>query len=188
MFRSKAGRRTIKTLIDKSPSPPLAVNNLARLVESGGQKALKNIPDQDLPVLLRLLGSSSFLSDILLRQGKHWPELFLRQIKVARKSVTAHSNELRVATEDVATFPEFCAVLRRHKQREYLRIGARDLFGSSRLSPKHRWNPLTAFVGPKWREITGRYICRARKNQTGSWCLAWESSAAANLTSAPTSM
>jgi hypothetical protein len=87
---------------------------------AGGERRAEgsqNISDQNLLVLLRLLGSSSFLSDILLRQRKHWPELVFRQIKVARKSVTAHSNELRVATKDVAMFAEFCAVLRRHKQR-----------------------------------------------------------------------
>jgi [glutamine synthetase] adenylyltransferase / [glutamine synthetase]-adenylyl-L-tyrosine phosphorylase len=129
IFRSKPERKRFQPLIDRSPSPTLAINNLARLVENGGQKALKNIPDQYLPVLLRVLGSSSFLSDILFRQGKHWPELF-PQIKIARKSVSEHSNELKLATKDVATFAEFCALLRRHKQREYLRIGARDLMPS----------------------------------------------------------
>jgi glutamate-ammonia-ligase adenylyltransferase len=127
IFPSQSEQKIFKTLIDKSPSPPLASNNLARLVESHGQKALKSIPDQYLPVLFRLFGSSSFLSDILVRQGKHWPELFLRQIKISRKSVAEHSNELKLATKGVATFDEFCAALRQHKQREYLRIGARDL-------------------------------------------------------------
>ncbi|TMA56826.1 MAG: bifunctional [glutamate--ammonia ligase]-adenylyl-L-tyrosine phosphorylase/[glutamate--ammonia-ligase] adenylyltransferase, partial [Deltaproteobacteria bacterium] len=59
-----------------------------------------------------------------------WPELFLRQIKIARKSVSEHANEIHVATSDVATFVEFCAALRQYKQREYLRIGARDLMPS----------------------------------------------------------
>jgi [glutamine synthetase] adenylyltransferase / [glutamine synthetase]-adenylyl-L-tyrosine phosphorylase len=133
IFRSQSEQKIFKTLIDKSPSPALATNNLARLVESHGQKALKSIPGQYLAVLFRLLGSSSFLSDILVRQGKHWPELFLRQIKIARKSVAEHSNELKLATKGAATFAEFCAVLRRHKQREYLRIGARDLMPSATM-------------------------------------------------------
>jgi hypothetical protein len=116
-FGRNLSERFSTSSLNRSPSPPLAVSNLARLLKGGGQKTLKNIPDQYLPVLLRLLGSSSFLSDILVRQGKYWPELFLRQIKVARKSVAEHSNELRFATKDVVSFADLCAVLRRHKQR-----------------------------------------------------------------------
>ena len=130
IIRSQSEPKIFQALIDKSPSPPLAVNNLARLVESGGQKAFKNIFDEHLPVLFRLLGASSFLGDILIRQKEHWPEIFLREIQVAQKSVAEHATDLRVATKDVTNFAEFCAALRQYKQREYLRIGARDLMPS----------------------------------------------------------
>jgi glutamate-ammonia-ligase adenylyltransferase len=116
-----------RKLIDSSPSPRLAENNLTRLIDSGGAKALAKIPTADLPHLFRLLGSSGFLSDVLIRQGKTWPELFLRQLKIAQKSVAAHSKELAATLNRFHSFDEACAALRRHKQREYLRIGARDL-------------------------------------------------------------
>jgi glutamate-ammonia-ligase adenylyltransferase len=119
--------KQLKKLVDSSPSPRFAENNLTRLLDAGGPKALAKIPAVELPNLFRLLGGSSFLSDILLRQKEHWPEIFLRQIKVAQKSAQEHAKELQVATKNATTFAEFCAALRRHKQREYLRIGARDL-------------------------------------------------------------
>jgi glutamate-ammonia-ligase adenylyltransferase len=129
-IRSRSKPKNFQTLIDKSPSPRLAENNLSRLLDIGAPKALAKIPTSELADLFRLLGASSFLSDILIRQKDDWPEVFLRLIKIARKSAAEHAKELHFATKSAATFAEFCAALRRHKQREYLRIGARDLMPS----------------------------------------------------------
>ena len=122
--------KKVRGLIRQAPSPHLAQNNLSRLLDSGASKALEKIPNGELPRLFRLLGGSSFLSDILIRQKDHWPETFLRQINVAQKSAAQHSKELQLATQSAPTFVEFCAALRRHKHSEYLRIGARDLLPS----------------------------------------------------------
>jgi glutamate-ammonia-ligase adenylyltransferase len=132
-FASTNKRTTVKRLISSSPSPRLAENHFARLIESGGAEALERMPAAELPYLFSLLGSSSFLSDVLIRQGKNWPELFLRQIKIKTKSVAAHGKELDTAVREAATWEDFCALLRRHKQHEYLRIGARDLMPSVTL-------------------------------------------------------
>ena len=70
--------------------PGLAENHLLRLLENGGLKTLNKIPVSELPALLRLLGSSTYLSDALIRQGSNWPELFLRQIKVQHKTAAEH--------------------------------------------------------------------------------------------------
>ena len=88
------------------------------------------IPAADLPALVRLLGSSSYLSDVLLRHGKDCCELFLRQIKIIQKRVSEHLADLEPAVKHSQSLEDFCAALRRHKQREYLRIGARDLMPS----------------------------------------------------------
>ena len=133
IFSSSFQRKKIERLLKESPSPSLARNHLLRLLEVGDAKAFDKVPGAELPALSCLLGGSAFLSDVLIRQGEDWPEAFRHQIKVARKSVTEHSNELRMATKDVVTFAEFCAVLRRHKQLEYLRIGTRDLMPSVTL-------------------------------------------------------
>ena len=130
IFSSPSERKIFKKLIDESPSPALAVNHLQRLVEAGNLPAFRQIPNSQLPALVKLLGSSSFLSDVLIRQGDSWPDLFLRQIKTVRKSAAEHIKELSPSIATAESFADFCAALRRHKQREYLRIGARDLMPS----------------------------------------------------------
>ena len=127
LLLSSPQREKIDRLIKTSLSPALARSNLQRLIEAGGLNALKRISELHLPILLRLLGGSAYLSEILIRQGKHWPELFLRQIKINQKTVTEHLAELDPFVKTAKSLAELCAGLRRHKQREYLRIGARDL-------------------------------------------------------------
>ncbi len=117
----------LQQLLKKSPAPSLAKANLVRLLESAGAKSVNKIPSTDLPALARLLGSSAYLSDVLIQQGKDWPDLFLQQIRSDQKTVDQHLRELEIISAEAKSFEEFCAGLRRHKQREYLRIGARDL-------------------------------------------------------------
>jgi len=126
-------RETIHKAILASPSRPLAQNHLSRLIAAAGKKALDHIPARHLPHLIRLLGSSSFLGEVLLGQGKQWPELFLRQIGIEEKTAAENLTELNAAAQSAGSFEDFCAALRRHKQREYLRIGARDLMASATL-------------------------------------------------------
>jgi [glutamine synthetase] adenylyltransferase / [glutamine synthetase]-adenylyl-L-tyrosine phosphorylase len=122
-----ASRSKIQQLLKKSPSPSHAEANLGRLVESGGSESIEKIPSHELPVLTRLLGSSAYLSEFLIQQETSWPELFLEQVEIQRKTVDDHLIELKAVTTVAQSLDEFCAGLRRHKQREYLRIGARDL-------------------------------------------------------------
>ncbi|HTF94208.1 MAG TPA: bifunctional [glutamate--ammonia ligase]-adenylyl-L-tyrosine phosphorylase/[glutamate--ammonia-ligase] adenylyltransferase, partial [Verrucomicrobiae bacterium] len=89
--------------------------------------------EQHLPVLVRLLGGSAYLSEILLRQGKDWLKLFLCQTKITQKSVAQQLTDLEPLVKSTPSLSEFCAGLRQHKQREYLRIGARDLMASVTL-------------------------------------------------------
>ncbi len=117
-------------LIAGSPSPALAKTNLQRLIDVSDSTSLSKIPSGDHPKLFFLLGSSAFLSDVLIRDGGSWPILFLRQIETPMKTAAEHLRELEPAIKKTASFDEFCAALRRHKQREYLRIGARDLMPS----------------------------------------------------------
>ena len=133
IFTSTTLRQKVGNLIKNSPSPSLAENHLLRLFEISGTKAVGKIPAADLPALVRLLGSSSYLSDILLRQGNDCCEIFLRQIGIKEKPATEHLADLERAVKQSQSLEDFCAALRRHKQREYLRIGARDLMPSVTL-------------------------------------------------------
>lgn len=114
------------------------------MIESGGVKAIRNIPPDDLASLIRLLGGSAYLSDILIRRGEEWPELFLRQFKVSRKTVPEHLAELSPLLKEAGSLDDLSCVLRRHKQREYLRIGARDL--SPSVSVEETVTELTALA------------------------------------------
>lgn len=114
-------------LIEESASPPSARNQFTRLIEASSAGTLDSIPAAKLPVLFHLLGASSFLSDVLIRAGMGWPELFLKQVQIEQKTSGEHITELDRVLRDAPPFDQFSGALRRHKQREYLRIGARDL-------------------------------------------------------------
>lgn len=120
-------REKIERLINKSPSPSLAQTNLLRLIEDGGLRSFKKLPQPSLPDLLRLLGGSSYLSDILIRQGHDWPQFFLQQIKVPQKNTSDHLAELSPFLKKGISPDHLARTLRQHKQRAYLRIGTRDL-------------------------------------------------------------
>jgi len=124
--------RRVQEFIRTAPSPALAENNVQRLLETTSQDVAR-FPAAKLSVLIQLLGSSSFLADVLLREGTDWLDLFLRQIGVEQKTRAEHARELDAMIKSSEKFEEFCAALRQYKQREYLRIGARDLMPSVTL-------------------------------------------------------
>jgi glutamate-ammonia-ligase adenylyltransferase len=125
--RKTSTPKKFAALIQASPSPELAARQLERLGNGASADGLAKIPVRELPALFQLLGSSSFLGDVLMRQEERWAEFFLRQIAVQEKSADQHARDIAVRISRSASFEEFCAGLRRYKQEEYLRIGARDL-------------------------------------------------------------
>jgi glutamate-ammonia-ligase adenylyltransferase len=120
-------RWELERLIQASPSPTLARVNLARLLENGGARSLDRIERGDLFPLFTLLGGSDCLSDILIRQGPGWPSFFSRQIRRPQKTVSDHLAEMRAEGESTAPPDRMARLLREHKQKEFLRIGLRDL-------------------------------------------------------------
>ena len=144
MVPSPARRERVERWIKNSPNPSLARTNLARLIESGELKSLKKIPLEHCPALFRLLGGSAYLSDILIREGQGWPDLFLRQVKISQKSASDHLVELPPLHESGLSLDQVARALRRHKQREYLRIGTRDL--SPSVSVEETMRELTALA------------------------------------------
>ncbi|MCZ6562829.1 MAG: hypothetical protein O6948_07905, partial [Deltaproteobacteria bacterium] len=131
-------RRKIERLIEESPSPVLAKSNFHRLIEAAGTNSLKKLPGAHLPALLRLLGSSATLSDFLIQNGPAWPDLFLKQIKVPKKNMSEHLSELSYLSKRGVSFDQLARGLRQHKQREILRIGARDLSPSTSVDDTMR--------------------------------------------------
>src|SRR5206468_8316522 len=68
----------------------------------------------------------------------------LVQINIPHKSVAEHLSELIPQINESQSVDDFCAILRRHKQREYVRIGARDLLPS--VSMEETVRELTALA------------------------------------------
>src|SRR5690242_5296744 len=128
--RKASALKKFAALIEASPSPELAARQLERLGDGASANGLAKIPTRELPTLFQLLGSSSFLGDVLIRQEEHWAEFFLRQIAVQEKSVDQHARDIAAKIDPSASFEEVCAALRRYKHEEYLRIGARDLMAA----------------------------------------------------------
>ncbi|HKA31941.1 MAG TPA: hypothetical protein VKH64_01935, partial [Candidatus Binatia bacterium] len=124
---SAASPSAVRRLLAQSPYPVAARAHLGRLLDTAGPDSLARLPAEELPLLARLLGASGFLSDVLIRQGDAWPEVFHRQINIARKTASEHAAEVVRTLRDGADLGSVAAALRRHKQLEYLRIGARDL-------------------------------------------------------------
>jgi glutamate-ammonia-ligase adenylyltransferase len=125
--RNPAASPSVRRLLAQSPSPDAARAHLSRLLDTAGPDSIARLPAGELPLLVRLLGASGFLSDVLIRQGDAWPEVFHRQINIARKTAAEHAAEIAHTLRDDAGLNDVAAALRRHKQLEYLRIGARDL-------------------------------------------------------------
>src|SRR4029453_14661206 len=107
ILSSSVQTKKLERLLKESPSPSLAENHLSRLLEAGGTKAIDKIPPADLPALIRLLGSSAYLSDVLIRQRKNWPEQFLRQINVQHKTIVEHLVELEPILKASKSIDEF---------------------------------------------------------------------------------
>jgi [glutamine synthetase] adenylyltransferase / [glutamine synthetase]-adenylyl-L-tyrosine phosphorylase len=113
--------------VRNAPAPDLARNNLAHLIEAAGVKAFQSVPGRVLPTLITLLGSSSYLSDVLIRRGKDLPDFFFQQVNLAEKPTQQHLSELSALFKPYATLENFMRGLRQHKKQEMVRIAARDL-------------------------------------------------------------
>jgi [glutamine synthetase] adenylyltransferase / [glutamine synthetase]-adenylyl-L-tyrosine phosphorylase len=159
-------------LVKSSASPALAEANLSRLIESSGARAPEKMPPAELPALFTVLGASTYLSDVLIRQGKDWPELFLRQLRTTSKPVPLHLRELAPVVAAAGSIEEFCRGLRQHKQREYVRIGARDFLPDVTLEETVR--ELT-FLGEAALEAAYRFSRAAVEKDYGTVSLSGKS-------------
>ena len=119
--------------IAAAPDPSLAAANFSRLLEHGvGRAEVVGSP----PLchdLLFLLGASEHLTGVLLHQQAGWEEAFLSDRASQVRSVTDHLVTLQTRLTHNLSEEEFLHDLRVYRNREYLRIGARDLLGKATL-------------------------------------------------------
>lgn len=110
-----------------APDPELAAASFSRLLEGGPGAGVV----LDSPALCRdllfVLGSSQLLSGVLCRQGESWEDAFLTDRVTAGKTVDVHVSALHEQLSLSLPEDEFMRELRAYRNREYFRIGMRDL-------------------------------------------------------------
>ncbi len=119
------------------PDPDMALNNLERfagvVINPSFLYALLREHRKSLDLLLTILGSSQYLSDVLIR----YPQLFewLLEPGVLRRPVlkAEFARELAAMTDRWTRVERKWEALRRFKVREILRIGLQDLLGNQDL-------------------------------------------------------
>jgi glutamate-ammonia-ligase adenylyltransferase len=104
--------------------PAAALHQLARLL------AARDVPPEPgrVAMLFRLLGGSQAIVAALLGEGDAWPDLLAVALGLAARPADAHRGALAAAWTPRPR-EELQQLLRRHRRRELVRIGGRDLLG-----------------------------------------------------------
>jgi len=106
--------------------PVVALHQLGRLLEIADAPP---VAGRVLP-LLRVLGGSPALAGGLAAEGTAWPAVLAAALDVPRRPVDEHVAALgRAGANGPVARAELQAALRRHRRRELVRIGGRDLAG-----------------------------------------------------------
>ncbi|MBI2413835.1 MAG: bifunctional [glutamate--ammonia ligase]-adenylyl-L-tyrosine phosphorylase/[glutamate--ammonia-ligase] adenylyltransferase [Deltaproteobacteria bacterium] len=118
-----------------SPSPEGALNNLEAIAKETPSEIIDEALKSPLFLerIVTVAGSSPFLSGILARNPEFFDWLFLKGGLFETKGLPAFNEGLQAARL-VDDYDALARALRIYKQKEYLRIGARDLLGLSELS------------------------------------------------------
>jgi glutamate-ammonia-ligase adenylyltransferase len=134
-FRAMLGTHwdTVCVGVREAPDPALAAANLSRVLEQGSGSGTVLTTPALLHDLLFVLGSSEHLTGVLLQQGQNWETAFLVDRQSQGKSVEAHLTALRGLLPLDLPEEEFLRSLRVYRNREYLRIGTRDLLAVATL-------------------------------------------------------
>lgn len=117
-----------RELLERSADPLLAVTNLERLLPLGDpseQFAKTNAALEAWRALICLCGASPSLTNVLVTCGSQWPAVFVEAWQAPAREARAHAQALSSAQS--GDWPGFASALRRHRHREYLRIGLADL-------------------------------------------------------------
>jgi len=118
----------IETLLNLSlvsPSPDAALNNLETIAVASGPFT-GSLTDDELGSLATICGSSAFLTGIISRNPDYLGWLFSGALFQERDAGSLQKEIIR-RTKALSTVDEVSREIRLFKQKEYLRIGSRDL-------------------------------------------------------------
>ncbi|MDP8262795.1 MAG: bifunctional [glutamate--ammonia ligase]-adenylyl-L-tyrosine phosphorylase/[glutamate--ammonia-ligase] adenylyltransferase [Candidatus Ancaeobacter aquaticus] len=128
------------TLLDefsRSPDPDTALNNFDRFINGSFSKIALFLTlsqkSDSVRILIKLLGTSQFLSDALIRNPEYFDWMTDKEVLSLVGDRTALISDIE---ESVLIFNDYDSrlnSLRRFKRREMLRIGVKDILGMSRV-------------------------------------------------------
>ena len=118
-------------LILTAPSPDDALNNIERVVSQFSIKSINAfIADMEkLKNLITICGASNLLSNTILTNLIYAEQLLLEEGLYKKKDITFFLKELEMQAQSFSNLNSAATMLRLYKQREYLRIGSRDILG-----------------------------------------------------------
>ena len=125
----------LQTHLPENSDPNRALNNLERFIAAARSSlALGALFERDptgLPILLKIFGSSQYLSDYLIRDTESYDTLRLTEGQLCARDVLIDEliGEIATATDESTVM----AILRRFKHRETLRIAFGDLIVEQRV-------------------------------------------------------
>ncbi len=126
---------TVTELVLASPSPTMALNNLERLTGALPPELLERAlaTTDKTEALVTLCGSSELLVGSVMKHPEFFEALFFGgELQLVKKADVIYG-ELKEAVSGITDPGEAAMVLRIYKQREFLRIGLRDLLGLADL-------------------------------------------------------
>ena len=127
---------TLRTFAD-SADPDAALNNFDRFAGEIPNRTWLYHLLHDAPFLLRILavcfGSSTYLSDILVRNPEHFNELIDAGVMNTPKNREIMYAELSQSVNLFRSIEQKLSMIRRYKRKESLRIGVRDLLEDANL-------------------------------------------------------
>jgi glutamate-ammonia-ligase adenylyltransferase len=118
-----------------SPDPDAALNNFERFAGVTFNRLWLYHLLRDAPFLLRILtacfSSSTYLSDVLVRNPEYFDEIIDAGVMGTPKTREMMYNELAQSVRLFRSTDQKLNALRRYKRKESLRIGLRDLLGDA---------------------------------------------------------
>jgi glutamate-ammonia-ligase adenylyltransferase len=135
LANSKELSSFIHSFLEESPDPQQGLNNMERLLTEIDQDIIDALFESKDTIsrISWIVSSSQFLTTIILRNPQYLSALFSDKTLFLTKTSDDLLNELLQETSTINEYDEMAQALRRYKQKEYTRIGARDLLGLANL-------------------------------------------------------
>ncbi len=125
----------LHSILEESPDAKQGLNNIERLLNELSKEEINTFfnSKETLSRIVWIVASSQFLANIILRNPQYLSMLFTEKRLSQSKSYEEFLKEILEETSTIDEHDEMAKTLRLYKQKEYLRIGGRDLLGLAKL-------------------------------------------------------